>query len=1008
MSATASSETILHGLLDLSQGWYIWPDREAGWRNDTLHLPGTFDLAELQQRAPTGGWSVLDQKAANGEAAHACLPATVEQYFWGRWGKTRLSSREYFFAKNDPLDENGIYYGVSWFWHDFELPVDWTGRTFELHVPAARLRAEVFLNEQLIGYDVIGETPFSCDATAAVRLGARNRLAIRITNPGGRLDWCDFHDRAGADEPPTALALVWGEQILPLSHGFGGLDSGIELRATGPSRIVDIFFRNRADAGTADIDVQLSGDATCRCILRPCSDETVIWRNELITRECKASFEVRDAAVALWSPLSPTLYELTVECLVGNTVSDRRSVKVGFRWFTVTGIGDRAMFRINGKRIRLRSAISWNYWPGSGLFPSETALKAEIKAVRELGFNTLTAHRNIANARAIAAADRAGLLRWQEPGAGRAAWTGASAFERGYMREKIARMIRRDRNSPSHVVVGIQNEQVEESALDPAVRDILEMVRATDPTRIVVLKSGFAGAENVPEDMRHYADQQAYVLPGDPSYHHDRGDGWSGWWDNHTVGGPGVWQDWIYRSPQDFSHASDNRSEIVFWGEVLGSGSPDPLDCTASTGWQSDREELLRKGYDDFLGRRGWRPFFADHAALSREVAVRSAHFWARVIGNMRISDNVDGFALSGWESEPFEQHTGIVDLYRRPKAPPTEIARANRALQLVIKPRGLVHATSTRVIVDVYLVNDCGVSGSGILQLSAGAQEVAKRSVTISGGEVYAELLLEGIEILVGGPGYLGLHSGATFQDTELTATEDIFIVDWRSGPDIAATILEEGCNLASFLREIGVAPVQLFRAPVIVIQGRQALTQAIIDYAENGGRLVILADGSAETKHWARQFQNTGILPNRGTLGPAMASWTGSWYIAGEDSAVFAGLPSRCALGWEYQADPRGAGAWFAPDQLGRFADGLLLDNDDAQVLVVYGRDHQPELAAAMVRIPIGKGELLFSSIAGLYSSLSGTANGVHPDIARKWVRNLLTVQVDTPFGHPHANRC
>ena len=58
------------------------------------------------------------------------------------------------------------------------------GKRIFLHVRAARQRAEVYLNHQLVGYSIMEELPFECDVTAAARPGAANQLAIRITNPG--------------------------------------------------------------------------------------------------------------------------------------------------------------------------------------------------------------------------------------------------------------------------------------------------------------------------------------------------------------------------------------------------------------------------------------------------------------------------------------------------------------------------------------------------------------------------------------------------------------------------------------------------------------------------------------------------------------------------------------------------------------------------------------------------------------------------------------------------------
>ncbi len=105
-----------------------------------------------------------------------------------------------------------------------------------LNIRGARLRAEVFLNEQLVGYSIMSELPIACDLTRAMRPGQSNRLAIRITNPGGRFDWRD------------STTMMWGKAKLFASHGFGGLDRGLTLSIHPlAARIADAWVLNTPD-----------------------------------------------------------------------------------------------------------------------------------------------------------------------------------------------------------------------------------------------------------------------------------------------------------------------------------------------------------------------------------------------------------------------------------------------------------------------------------------------------------------------------------------------------------------------------------------------------------------------------------------------------------------------------------------------------------------------------------------------------------------------------------------
>ncbi len=159
--------------------WRIWPDQAADWKNDTIYLPEDVHLASLPVNPPTGGWDALTAT----QGIPVTLPCSVEQYFWGLQGM-RPYKDEYRFETSDDEVKNGAYYGVSWWWRTVDIPGVLKGKRIFLHVRAARQRAEVYLNHQLVGYSIMEELPFECDVTAAARPGEANQLAIRITNPG--------------------------------------------------------------------------------------------------------------------------------------------------------------------------------------------------------------------------------------------------------------------------------------------------------------------------------------------------------------------------------------------------------------------------------------------------------------------------------------------------------------------------------------------------------------------------------------------------------------------------------------------------------------------------------------------------------------------------------------------------------------------------------------------------------------------------------------------------------
>ena len=74
------------------------------------------------------------------------MPGTVEEHFWG--------------ANGNPFGIAGDYRGVSWWSMTFPLDASMKGKCITIAFRSVNLRAEVFVNRRLVGYDVIGNTPF--------------------------------------------------------------------------------------------------------------------------------------------------------------------------------------------------------------------------------------------------------------------------------------------------------------------------------------------------------------------------------------------------------------------------------------------------------------------------------------------------------------------------------------------------------------------------------------------------------------------------------------------------------------------------------------------------------------------------------------------------------------------------------------------------------------------------------------------------------------------------------
>ena len=527
--------------LNLSETlWNITLDRSAVWQNDSLYVP-PVNIHDLPVHIPTGGWNLLDTPDKIG----VTLPATVEQHLWGWNGET--------------FGVTGNYVGVSWFDTKINVPADWRNKRIVMNVASVRFRAEIFVNKKLVGYDLVNSTPFAVDVTPFILPGQENVIAFRITDPNGNFNWKD------------SQVYTWGEYRTNPSHGFGGITGKVELVATDKLYIGDVFIKNQPDPHSIEVEVTACNETKnpmkaqkMLLTVKEHKGEKVLYRKEysvenLVVGENKQTFHIHLPAAKLWSTDSPHLYDLSVS--VG---TDNYTQRFGFRWFEVKDIHGDKQFFLNGKRIVLRTAISWSFWPDNGITPSDELARRQVESAKKLGLNMLNFHRTIGHSNVLDYADELGLLYFEEPGGNQYPISHfndnnkQSKFYFAYRNEKLVRMIKRDRNHPSLVIYNLHNER----GAWPQVQDYaqMRMAHSLDPTRILTYNS--SNGEN-PENEAN-ARFKLHLMPNDTTF-------------MIMDGMTGIMQVVrvaimiIYIGGKDNYHRfSDHKDEIIYWGGRRG------------------------------------------------------------------------------------------------------------------------------------------------------------------------------------------------------------------------------------------------------------------------------------------------------------------------------------------------------------------------------------------------------------------------------------------------------
>ena len=916
--------------------WNITLDPGAKWDGDPLFLP-PVDVKAIPVNIPSSGWQLLDKPQASG--IH--LPATVEEHLWGWNGET--------------FGVTGNYVGVSWFETAVEIPASWSGRRVSLDFEAVRFRAEVFVNHHLAGYDLVNGTPFSIDVSDYLEYGRRNVISVRITDPNGNFNWKD------------SQIYSWGEYNTNPSHGFGGITGSVKLTATGHSYISDIFVKNQPDPHKIEVEVTACGaeaaDVPVTLSIKEKGGEEIYHKRytaSLSKGENSLTYKVNLPKAALWSVDAPNLYDLTVS--IGEDADSRR---FGFRWFEVRDIDGDRQFYLNGKRIVLRTSISWSFWPANGLMPSDELARRQIEDAKRLGLNMLNFHRTIGQKKVMDWADEFGLLYWEEPGgnqypAGRFNDDNMqSRFYFAYRNEKLGRMIRRDRSHPSVIIYNMHNER----GAAPQKQDYEEMSMGhkLDFSRILVYNS--CNGQN-PEGEPN-AKFKTHLMPYDTTFRD------VGWWDNHHAGGPGIYHDALYESKDNYLRGSKNRGEIVFWGEEGAIGTPprlqlirdEILESGATSGWEAQDYLGWYDAYDRFLDDKGFRKAFPTVDALTTAMGDVAYYYQGRMIENIRIDNTVDGYAVNGWESMKLENHSGIVDNYRHLKGNPDLIARYNKPLVLSVKLNHKVLPAGRVSTADVFIINETNLKGNFTLEVALKGPDgrvldSGKRSVKVKGGNVYGECLADGFDFKVADAGYSRVEARLLKGDKLVCeGSDEIFAVALdHSGISSDASIADTSGKLAAFLGELGINPATYTKGTP---KGDYLLVGAfepdqwgsgmsdILDWVYKGHSLVIVDN----PERWAEYLADKEVLDYRGSKAIGTVWYGGNFF--NREHPIWAGLPQNCAFNWEYQC--------FSTYNRRRI--GLRCVN--GQTLAAAVADHKKEVYSVLSLIKAGRGQIILTTL-------------------------------------------
>ncbi len=370
-----------------------------------------------------------------------------------------------------------------WYRRTFDVPKDWSGRRVLLHFGAVDWETVVYVNGKALGTHRGGYDAFALDITDALKKEGPQELVAAVwdptdqsTQPRGK----QVSNPKGIYYTPTTgiWQTVWLEPVPEVS-------------------IESLKIVADADKGDALVHVKLRGPAKKGLSLRGriLEGEKPLGQ-ALDERENPSELRLSIPRPKLWSPESPTLYDIDLE-LLGPDKKPIDSVRsyCGFRKVSI-GKDDKGVTRIllNGKPYFQVGLLDQGFWP-DGLYtaPTDEALRYDIEATKKLGFNLARKHVKVEPARWYYWCDKLGLLVWQDmPSGDKSVKSGQGEMTRSPEAAKqfeleLQRMIDGLHNHPSIIMWVVFNEGW--GQFDTA--RLTKWTKEHDPTRLVNCASGW-------------------------------------------------------------------------------------------------------------------------------------------------------------------------------------------------------------------------------------------------------------------------------------------------------------------------------------------------------------------------------------------------------------------------------------------------------------------------------------------------------------------------------------
>ncbi len=580
------------------------------------------------------------------------------------------------------------YEGVAFYRKTFEVPQDWEDKVIRLQFGAVNYLTEVWLNDEVVGFNEGGFTPFEFRIDEMIKAGERNVLTMRVVGP-----------------IILSEQEIDGMKKMELPQWRGGITGGIwqsvSLIATDDIYVQDVYIQPNIHDNTATFHISLDNTAiegsqsevqiSISEVGKTAPVATFSEKVKLHPGINKRSQKIEIPDTKYWSPDSPQLYKAEVSVIHQGRGSDQWGARFGMRELTIKDND----FYLNGKRIYIKATFFEGLYPNGIAYPdSKEMMMQEIQLAKDAGFNMIRPWRRPPVPMWLDLADEMGVLVVGSPALECMTLPVSTPYLPKRVEHEVRQSILRDRNRACVVQWELFNE-LHRPVLKQLMRPMAMMARELDPTRLILDESGgwaFGANMYLPGKYEPTQFNDIHNYPG-PFINTQR---YNGYLSIGLTEKEKIAKGWKGPTP-----GRNVVPGLMSYVSELGYGSLPELTENIAR-FEKDGNPLtpayryhkrLHEGQKRILKESGFASLYPEIKQFYLDQQLIHGTANKRMIEAVRTNPNVDGYCIHALAAGDWILGAGLIDLWRKPKSyvyEGTKQANQPRIVPIRMTPRNI------------------------------------------------------------------------------------------------------------------------------------------------------------------------------------------------------------------------------------------------------------------------------------------------------------------------------